>query len=548
MTTAAIYARYSSDMQTAVSIKDQVHICDRLIRERGWVRSRVYSDMAISGTTHHRPGFQQLLTDAQSGNYNIVIAESIDRLSRDQEHIAALYKQLSFLGIPMVTVAEGEINEMHNGLKGTMSALYLKDLAQKTRRGLEGRIRAGKSAGGNSYGYRVVRQLLAGGTATTGEREIDAQAAEIVRGIFNDYVAGKSPRAIAGRLNADCIPGPRGRAWGTSMIHGNPRRGTGILNNELYVGKLVWNRQRFIKDPATGRRQARPNPPDQWCVTEVPDLRVVEDALWDAAKARQEGRRHAMRESHGGYCPERAKRPKYLFSGLLRCGQCGATYTLVGKTRYGCAAARNKGTCENRRTIERSEVETRVLDGLKTHLLHPDLFAVFVDEFRREYEKSARRDTARRTHLERELAGIRRKIGQMIEAITEGMFHASMKEKMTVLEARKAALETELAGMEDDAPIRLHPGLADVYRQKVSKLTEALNAPETRGEATEMIRSLLTEVQLIPQETGHAIELVGELAGILALSGPETTQPRALSTGVGSITMVAGARFEPSSA
>jgi DNA invertase Pin-like site-specific DNA recombinase len=521
MTKAAIYARYSSDMQSAVSIEDQVHVCDCLIQGRGWVRGQVYSDMAISGSTHHRPGFQQLLTDAQSGHFGIVLAESIDRLSRDQEHIAALYKQLPFLGIPMFTVAEGEINEMHIGLKGTMSALYIKDLAQKTRRGLEGRIRGGKSAGGNSYGYRVVSQLLADGTATTGEREVDARQAEVVRRIFSDYVTGQSSRAIASRLNAEGIPGPRGTAWGASTIHGNPKRGTGILNNELYVGKLVWNRQRFIKDPATGRRQARPNPPDQWCVTEVPDLRIVDDDLWDAAKARQEGRRHDMRETNGGYRPERAKRQKYLFSGLLRCGQCGASYTLVRKTRYGYAAARNKGTCKNRRTIERIEVETRVLDGLKNHLLHPDLLAEFVDEFRREYEKSAKRDKAKRAYLEKELAGVRRQIGQMIDAITEGMFHASMKEKMTDLETRKAALETELAGMNDDAPIRLHPGLADVYRQKVAKLTNALNAPDTRGEATELIRSLLSEIRLIPQDTGHGIELVGELAGILALSGPD---------------------------
>lgn len=83
----------------------------------------------------------------------------IDRLSRDQEHIAFLFKHLSFRNIALVTVAEGEINELHVGLKGTMSALYLKDRSRKTRRGLEGRVRQGRSAGGVSYGYDVVRSL-----------------------------------------------------------------------------------------------------------------------------------------------------------------------------------------------------------------------------------------------------------------------------------------------------------------------------------------------------------------------------------------------------
>ena len=107
--------------------------------------------------------------------FDAVVAESLDRLSRDQEHVAGLYKQLSFHGVVLVTIGEGEISELHVGLKGAMSALYLKDLAQKTRRGLEGRVRQGRSAGGLSYGYRIVRTIGPDGAPTTGEREVDAQ-------------------------------------------------------------------------------------------------------------------------------------------------------------------------------------------------------------------------------------------------------------------------------------------------------------------------------------------------------------------------------------
>ena len=127
-----------------------------------------------------------------------------------------------------------------------MGALYLKDLADKTRRGLRGRVEAGKSGGGNSYGYDVVRGLGPNGQPLTGERRIDALAAAIVRRIFEEYAAGVSPRAIAQQLNAESVPGPSGKAWGPSTIHGNRQRGTGILNNELYIGKLVWNRLRYV--------------------------------------------------------------------------------------------------------------------------------------------------------------------------------------------------------------------------------------------------------------------------------------------------------------
>ena len=133
-----------------------------------------------------------------------------------------------------------------------MGALYLKDLADKTRRGLRGRVEAGKSGGGNSYGYDVVRGLGADGLPLTGERRINAREAAIVRRIFEEYAAGVSPRAIAKRLNAEGVLGPSGKAWGPSTIHGNRQRGSGILNNELYIGRLVWNRLRYVKDPEGG--------------------------------------------------------------------------------------------------------------------------------------------------------------------------------------------------------------------------------------------------------------------------------------------------------
>ncbi len=201
---------------------------------------------------------RRMMMDARAGRFDVLVAEGIDRLSRDQEHIAALYKQLRYLGIPIVTVAEGEISALHIGLKGTMSALFLKDLAQKTHRGLEGHIRDGKSAGGISYGYKIARKPLSDGTFTTDERTINEQEADVVRRIFRDYASGISPRAIAARLNAERIPGPACASWGASTIYGNWRRGTGILNNKLYIGRMIWNRQHFLKDPETGKRQAAP--------------------------------------------------------------------------------------------------------------------------------------------------------------------------------------------------------------------------------------------------------------------------------------------------
>src|SRR5258706_3546859 len=235
---AVIYARYSTDLQREASIEDQARDCRQRIDRDGWVLTATYTDAAMSGASHLRPGYQKLLEDARAGQIDVVVAEALDRLSRDQEDVAALYKHLSFSRVKLVTLAEGEISELHVGLKGTMNALFLKDLAQKVRRGLEGRVRQGRSGGGLCYGYDVVREHDSRGELIHGGRQINEAEAAIVRQIFTEFAHGKSPRRIAIGLNKMGIAGPQGGSWGASTVNGNATRGTGILNNELYIGRL----------------------------------------------------------------------------------------------------------------------------------------------------------------------------------------------------------------------------------------------------------------------------------------------------------------------
>src|ERR1035437_9087390 len=142
---AVIYARYSSENQREASIDDQISLCRERISLEGWTLINAFGDAAISGATTTRPGYQALIEGAREAAFDVVVAEALDRLSRDQEDVAALFKRMQFAGIKIITLAEGEISELHVGLKGTMNALFLKDLAQKTHRGLRGRVEAGRS-------------------------------------------------------------------------------------------------------------------------------------------------------------------------------------------------------------------------------------------------------------------------------------------------------------------------------------------------------------------------------------------------------------------
>ena len=221
---ALIYARYSSDLQNAASIEDQVRLCrERLDQDQIEVRD-VFIDRAISGSAlQTRSGIQALLDEVARGSVDVVISEALDRLSRDQEDIARIYKRLRFAQVTLMTLAEGEINELHIGLKGTMNALFLKDLANKTRRGQRGRVEAGKIPGGKSYGYRLVPTFNPDGTVNRGEREIIEDEARIIRRIFEHYVGGKTARQIAADLNKEGIASPRGGSWNASTINGNKK-------------------------------------------------------------------------------------------------------------------------------------------------------------------------------------------------------------------------------------------------------------------------------------------------------------------------------------
>lgn len=195
---AAIYARFSSDKQSVRSIDDQVALCRAYCAAQGLTTVHVYEDRAVSGaSTVNRFGWLKLMRDASAGKFEVVVAEALDRISRDQEDLAGIYKRLRFKQIEIRTVQDGKAEEIHVGIKGLVGALYLKDLAQKTRRGQAGVVRDGRHNGGRSYGYRAV-------AGQAGRLEVLDHEALVVRRIFESYLAGQSPRHIAATLNWGC--------------------------------------------------------------------------------------------------------------------------------------------------------------------------------------------------------------------------------------------------------------------------------------------------------------------------------------------------------
>ena len=311
-------------------------------------------------------------------------------------------------------------------------------------------------------------------------------------------------------LNLERIAAPRGSEWNASTINGSRKRLNGIINNRLYIGEIVYNRQRFIKDPMTGRRQARPNPPSEWLEKDVPDLAIVPLELFEAAQHRR-----------GRYCSvklDRRRRPKHLLSGLVACGCCGASMIVVRDDRVGCSARINRKTCANRRTIRLAEIERRVLKVLQEHLLAADVVALAIEAYRIESERLVKSQAKSRREAERDLAAVTRKISGVITAIEAGGDPRSLAMRINELEAERRAIETRLPSADPQQVLAIHPKTAQRYEQRIAEIHTALSkGDEAAREAVELVRELIDRIVVTPTDDGEPmkLELVGNVAALL---------------------------------
>jgi site-specific DNA recombinase len=548
---AVIYARYSSDLQREASIEDQNEVCRRYIASMGWTLVNTFADPAMSGASRHRPAYQALIVAARAGKFDVVVCEAIDRLGRRLADTADLQDTLSFLGIRLYTPSLGEITALHVGIMGMMAQLTLKDIADKTKRGQLGRVRQGKMPSGLAYGYRITEQKGEDG----GHREIEPEQARIINRIFAEYAGGKAPEKIARDLNAEHVPGPYGRVWSNTTIRGQAKRGNGILNNETYVGKINWNRCSYVKNPSTGKRVARPNPPDKWEIAQVPQLRIVDDVLWNDVKRRQFNIRQSLRGQAGlkkdrGFNTLNAThRPRFLLSGLMKCAECGGNFVVTGKDRYSCSTRHRKGTCSSRVSITGQSIESRVLVGLKERLVTPELIDTFVREFQAEYTRLQAERITNRKQIAKKLDDIDRKLKAMTKAVEDGFYHSDMKTRLGELMSEKTALTAQLEPASSIDQVAIHPRLHELYYRKVQNL-ERMLAGDNAEAARETVRSMIEKVTIAPEVKGYMAVLHGDLASILAISqasadtiNPKEKLPDTQMSG-SQLSVVAGARFE----
>ena len=520
MRTAA-YCRYSSDEQRAASIRDQLRNIEKACEQRGWPAPVVFVDEAISGSRNDRPGYQQLLVTLRAGQIDVLLADDYTRLGRDHLETGRLLRELEYLKVRLVCVSDGldtdrEGYEIEAGLRGLMGEWYLKDLAKKTHRGLMGQALAGYSAGGGPYGYTSVSD-------GHGHRlQVDQAEAQVVRLIFDLYVSGSSSRSIADELNRQGVPSPRGGTWAHSALYPDAK-GVGILGNQIYNGRMVWNKTKWQKDPVNGRRRRTQRPPSEWVISDHPELKIIDDDLWAEAQSRAQAARHKTRQRKSSEGRGSGGRePKYVLSGLLMCGTCGAKLIVCDYYRYGCSANKDRGdtVCPDKGRYRRDLLEHALLEGVKRDLLSPAAWEAFQVELRAQL-KAARPDPAQ---ARKELAKAREEAANILAAIKMGIVTSTTKAALEASEARQAQAQAELAVIEQFEPAQMLPRAKEIYQQMVDSLENIDDVAAAR----EALRALLGEVRIVREgEETYAETTNAGLAGVC------------------SITVVAGAGFEP---
>lgn len=492
MSRAAIYARYSTDKQRESSIDDQARVCRARATSLGAEIVTLHADDGVSGSTPValRHGGKALLADAMAGRFEILFIESLDRLSRDLVEQETIVRRLEHRGLRIVGVSDGydtssgASRKLTRGMRGLVNEIYLDDLRTKTHRGLAGQVERGYHAGGLSYGYRSI----------VGEHghslEIDPESARWVRWIFEHYASGWSCQRVAAELNRLGVRSPRGNTWAVSAIYGSPRKGSGIVNNELYRGRYVWNRSQWLKDPDTGKRQRLTRPTSEWQMIERAELRIVDEVLWSAVRTRMRAPRRAGGSVGAG------PKPRTLLGGLLRCGKCGGAIIAVDAHHYGCAARKDRGpsVCEGLRA-RRTTVETRVLSVVRDQLLSPT--AIVQMQQRIGTALAARLHDGARVIATRQarLAELGDQIGRLVDAVASTGISVALRQRLLDAESEREALK--LSAGNAATLSQLPNDLLARYKRAVTDLRGSLN--RYPGRSREILRDLLGEICLRPE-------------------------------------------------
>ena len=549
MLRCAAYARFSTDKQTPVSIDDQIRKCRDFADAKGWklLDDCLYTDEAVSGAGSDRNGLQRLLAASKSEPraFDVILVDDTSRLSRNMGDASRIREELSFVGVRIIAVSQGidsedEQAEVLFAVHGLVDTLYIKELGKKTHRALEGLVLRGLHTGGNCYGYRSVR-------AEGGVRiEVDESESAVVRRIFEMAANSCSLKKIARTLNSEQVPPPRQRAkkknvsWCPTAIHA-------MLRREQYVGRLIWNRSRFMKSPGTNKRIRRPRPRTEWKVIERPELRIVPDELWEQVQNRLAWTKKVYGGQERDGLLNRTASSRYLLSGLLKCATCGGNLVITsgrsrrGHRRYGCSQHFYRGTCTNGLQVRKDWVEERVLGKLQAAVLQPEAIEYAVSEFCSQLQKASENFPSELERTREEKRNVEDELNRLVAAVASAGHSDSLIRAIGEKERQLREIDRRLEVLNLPSQSNQPADITAFVTGRLARLNALLNSDVTQARA-ELMKHV-TEIRLLPQNTETESYYVAVGEWNLLGTGAETDRARH-PLGVRA-RLVAGVGFEP---
>lgn len=490
----AFYSRYSTSLQSYKSIEGQERLCAAYAEKQGWVETGRYSDAERSGTTTMgRQGLFQMLAAADRGKFQVLLLEDTDRASRDAADMHRIAKELEELDIVLCTVVGGVVTDIELAFKSVQHQQFIKQNAEKSKRGQELAVSQGRMSGSVAYGYRKVVAADALGNPINGLREKDPDRAAMVERIHQDFDAGKTTFEICKALNAEGEPAPTGGLWRVGTLLGNRHGGIGILRNPAYVGEYHY--RKIQRKRRKNKMKMRFTAESERIIVQHPELRIIPQELWDRNQAR-------LAENHDK--PFHAKRKgEFVFTGRVFCGKCGCT-SIASDGKYVCTGRSQIGVCDNTRRAPRIAVEQSVFDRLQKHLLSAGLLKPCIDAYREEAERARLEYEARRQGDQSRLKDVDQRIANLVAQLG-GMRDTGYASQMLAVEldrlgAEKAILEKQSKVRHVAAvPVENAEIIADRITATLQNLQAALQGDDREtARARELLRGLVSRVVLTP--------------------------------------------------
>jgi site-specific DNA recombinase len=471
---AAIYARKSTQKEVAdeqKSVARQIEHARQYAQRKGWTVAdeHVYIDDGISGAEFaNRPGFLRLMNALKPRPaFQVLIMSEESRLGREAIETAYALKQLVTAGVRVFFYLEDRERTLESPTDKIMLSLtaFADELERERARqrvydAMTRKARALHVTGNQCFGYRNVDVTAPGPDGRMHRqyvrREVLPEEAAVIRRIFELCASGEGLKGITKTLNTDRTPAPRSQRgrpknWAPSSVRE-------ILYRESYRGTVVWNKTR--KRDSWGHKRQTDRPSSEWLRVEAESLRIVPEALWQAAHARLTQRRENYRIA-GWRAPDgRGVRRHYLLSGFARCTVCGGSMQAVSRAsttgrlfRYVCASYWNRGAsvCANGRMANMETADGAVRELLASEVLQPAVIERALDRavamLRTDQQATGR--ATRRAELTRRLAALDAELANLADTAARGGAVPVILQALTRKDVERRAIAGELATLRE---------------------------------------------------------------------------------------------------